>query len=528
MIKVVFVVLFFTFALSACQNQSDDRDKFIFVETSEGKVRGVADESVIAFRGIPYAAPPISELRWRAPQTPSIRGEVFLADTFGNRCYQNPSTAAQMMKAETFTQSESEDCLNMNIYRPRSTESKLPVLFWVHGGGLTAGSGSRPVNQGEELAKQGIVVVSFNYRLGAFGFFAHPELSESNLDEGTYNYGLMDQIAALKWVHQNIDSFGGDASRITIAGESAGAASVNALLASPLTEGLIAGAISQSGYIRNAHPRIASLIQTGDTAIEKMGLDFSARAGDENASIQDLRALDAKDVVKATDYLTYITFAVDGYTLLDNTYVAFENSNQRQVPLLIGSNDFEFGIVPPLIQRNLMKPYFSEEDFLALENLYGGESVRDSLLYSDYVFHSQARALASLHARSGLPVYMYRFAVASEGVVVPELDGQDIEGASHAGDLPYMFGNFTGDHKEPTDPSELHIQASKEMMAYWTNFVKKGNPNGENLARWEPFDGESLFQVKLGGSTTMADPWTARLDRINLILGDISSYLPSN
>ena len=521
MLTVFFLVVCFCVG---CQKYDSQQISFMSVESADGHIQGAQHDDVISFRGIPYAKAPVGELRWRAPQHLEKRNETLIADTFGKRCYQNPQSKTLMGSTESFTQGESEDCLYLNLYRPNSDVSGLPVLFWIHGGGLTAGSGSRPINQGEQLARQGIIVVSFNYRLGTFGFFAHPELSQNNPDPVTYNYGLLDQIAALKWVYENITSFGGDASKITIAGESAGAASVNALLASPLTEGMIAAAISQSGYTRDEHPRIAVLAKD-EKSIETMGAAFAQRAGFSSASMDDLRGMSSEQVVAATDYVTYITFAIDGYSLKENVYTTFENGRQHKVPLMIGSTDFEFGMVPPLIQRNLMKPYFSEDVFQGLATLYGSAAARDTLLYSDYIFHSQARAIASQHKRLGQPVFMYRFGVPSLGVQLPEFEGYDINGAYHAGELPYMFGNFTGDHKEPIPPSKEQIAVSDAMILYWSNFVKTGNPNGEGLELWREFDGKSVFSISETGLETIPDAWAQRLDTLNAIIGDLNSYL---
>ncbi len=494
---------------------------FAIADTQEGPVQAVPADGLLIYKGIPYAAPPVGELRWRAPQAALKREQLLLADSFGKRCMQRPPNPQLKKRPEAYTQPESEDCLYLNIYRPDSSEGNLPVMVWIPGGGLVTGSGSRPVNHGGNLAREGVVVVSINYRLGRFGFFAHPELSDLNPDNGAlYNFGLMDQIAALQWVQANISGFGGDPARVTIMGESAGAASVDALLTSPPARGLFSAAIAQSGYGRGPQPRVAALAHADDVPVEQIGLDIAKRLGTPEASLAELRAVSAEKIVEATDFSGFISFAIDGVNLTDDLSNEFAEGRQAPVPLLIGSTDFEFGMVPPAMQRQIMLGILPEAEHIGLAQDYGGAELRDHLLYNDYVFTAQARALALSQARLGQPVYLYRFAVPSAGMQLPLVGAAGVKGAGHASDLPYMFGNFTGDHGEPLAPDNEQRWVSRQMIRYWANFAKAGNPNGADLPAWSLFEGQSLMDFTLDGSQTVIDPWRDRLERVNRLLGD--------
>jgi len=485
--KHVFVVVLLL--LTACSEKTPELFP-LEVSTSEGTVAGAATNDTLSFKGVPYALPPVGELRWRAPQSPTQRKETLHTLEYQNRCYQRPVNPNFPPKQpEAYIQDESEDCLYLNIFRPAAEMQDLPVLFWIHGGGLVSGSGGRPVNNGSVLSQENIIVVTFNYRLGSFGFFAHPELSTKNEDEGLlFNYGLLDQIAALKWIKENIAHFGGNPNKITIAGESAGAASVNALLTSPLAVDLFQGAIIQSGYIRSPQPRIAALLDQHELGAETMGTALAKRLGNENATLQELRQTSAEDIVKATDFSSFIVFTVDGKSVVQESFAQLAQKKQHQVPLMIGTTDFEFGMVPPANQRQIMINAIGDEKVSALADIYKGEDIRDIMLYSDFVFHSQARAYATLHEQSGNPTFMYRFGITSGEVDVPESVKHLANGAYHANELPFMFGNFTGDHNEPTSPNQQLLDSSTMMRRYWANFVKHGSPNDSSLPEWKPFN----------------------------------------
>lgn len=492
---------------------------FISVRTTEGSVKGVKSDGIIAFKGIPYAAAPVGALRWRAPQRPPQRESMLIADTYGNRCMQRPVNPDFQRVKEHFTQDESEDCLYLNIYRPDTTATDLAVMVWIPGGGLVSGSGSRPVNHGGRLAGKDVLVVSINYRLGSFGFFAHPELSKENADNGKlFNYGLMDQIAALEWVQQNIVSFGGDPANVTIFGESAGGGSVDMLVASQAGKGLFHKAISQSGYGRGRQPRVATIAEEGDRVVENTGSKLAEALGMPDATLAGLRSAAASEIVKATDFSTYIDFAVDGVVVTKDMMLTMHSGQQAAIPMIIGATDFEFGMVPPEAQRGIMSTFFSADQMTALTPYYGSEAIRDKMLYSDYAFHSQNREFALAHERAGYTTFMYRFGMPAIGFANLETDFGTVYGAPHAGDMPYTFGNFTGDHMEPKEPDTDHLAVSELMMNYWTNFAKTGNPNGAALPEWPEYQGTTIMRFIPEKSGAVKDTWAERLDIINAFI----------
>ena len=492
---------------------------FAQVATVQGEVQGTADDGLVEYKGIPYAAPPTGDLRWRAPQPALMRDTVLVADDYGNRCIQRPATEGFAMN-DAFTQPQSEDCLNLNIYRPDNGDARLPVMVWIPGGGLVAGSGSRPVNHGGKLARLGVVVVAINYRLGSFGFFAHPELSARDPDGGRlFNYGLMDQIAALEWVRDNIGAFGGDPGNVTIFGESAGGYSVYALAASPAARGLFAKGISQSGYGRRGQPRVASLTGEGEAPIEEMGVELAERLGTPEAGLDELRAQPAEKIVEATDFGTFISLATDGVVLADDLWPVYDRGDAARVPLMIGATDSEFTMGAPEAQRAQLLRFMSEDVLDAMTPYYGNETQRDTYMYSEYVFHAQNRSVAVAHEKAGNAVYAYRFAMPGVDVERRELNGETIYGAYHAGDLPYMFGNFTGDHYDPTEPDETQRAVSQQMMRYWTNFARDGDPNGEGLPQWPAYQNQNTLYFTPDGVESRNDSWTERLDALNELAG---------
>ncbi|MFV8819293.1 carboxylesterase/lipase family protein [Haliea sp. E17] len=494
---------------------------FVQVATTEGEVQGISQDGLIEFKGIPYAAPPVGDLRWRAPQAPAARDSLLVADTYGNRCWQRPVMENGFQQKEAFTQPENEDCLYLNIYRPASADAKLPVMVWIHGGGLVSGSGSRPVNYGGKLAAHGAVVVAFNYRLGSFGFFAHPELSAENADEGRlFNYGLMDQIAALKWVQANIAAFGGDPQRVTIFGESAGGASVYALAGSPAAKGLFSGAIAQSGYGRGRQPRVASLAAAEDVVVESVGQGIAERAGNPEATLADLRALGAEQIVAATDFGGFISFAVDGQVITEDLGQSFASGRAAAVPMIIGATDSEFTMGPPEAIRGalLASSKLTMDMVESMTTYYGDEAKRDTYMYSDYVFHGVNRALTLAHEAQGQKVYNYRFAMPGAMSKPGELNGEKVYGAFHASDMPYTFGNFTGDHMEPKEPDARQLEVSEQVMSYWVNFATNGNPNGEGLPQWPESAGEYTMQFNPDVTEARKDVWNVRLDALNDLL----------
>lgn len=505
---------------------SDKVTSFLQVNSEQGPISGRSTGGLLYFRGIPYAQPPVGELRWRAPQPALERNEILnAAGGFANRCYQRPQNQS-WQKPEAYTQAESEDCLYMNIYRPDTDETDLPVMVWIHGGGLVNGAGSRPVNYGGNLARKNIVFVSFNYRLGTFGFFAHPELSSENPDQGRlFNYGLMDQIAALQWVQKNIRQFGGNPDNVTIFGESAGGYAVDMLVASQAKAGLFHKAISQSGYDRVVHPRVQALAADHHQVVEHKGTALAAALGQPNATLAALRQVPAAEIVKATNFDNFIAFAVDGVVVTEDVRSSFRDGKHARIPMLLGSTDLEFSMFAPEQQHKIMSDALPAEAMAELIPYYGSAQLRDTLLYSDYLFHAQARQLALYNNQAGLTNYVYRFGMPVTAMQNIEMKDGLIYGAPHAGELPYMFGNFTGDHMESTTPSEQERAVSDTMQTYWTNFAKYGNPNGPDdnaaaLPHWPAYNAESnmIMRFTPEGTKAHADTWVERLDKVNSYL----------
>ncbi|MDF0488445.1 carboxylesterase family protein [Sphingomonas sp. H39-1-10] len=407
-----------------------------------GALVGRSDDGVLSFKGIPFAAPPVGALRWRAPQPPAKWSGERDAGQYGHDCMQLPfpSDAAPLGTAPA------EDCLYANVWRPAHASAKLPVMVWIYGGGFVNGGSSPPTYSGAELAKRGIMVVSFNYRLGRFGTFAHPQLTAANPDNGLLaNYGYMDQLAALRWVRRNIAAFGGDPADVTIIGESAGGMSVHALITSPLATGLFHRAVIESGG-PSAEPG------TTLATAEGIGVAFAKSKGieaNDPRALAKLRALPADQVVDGLNLATMATppgqprtFTgpiADGRIAVD-TIAAYQNGRFSKVPVLLGATSDDIG----------------------------GPA--------GYMI-TGARKMAALFASNGIPTYYYRFSYVANAAQTAS--GQ---GAKHATDIPFFFDTASikyGDQTTDTDRA-----ASRTISNYLVNFVKRGDPNGDALAAW--------------------------------------------
>ena len=470
------------------------------VETLNGKVQGVVNESgtVVSFKGIPYAAPPVGDLRWKEPQPPVPWEGVRDAGKFCASCIQVnnrrlPWTDEYMINNET-----SEDCLFLNIWTPAKTASdNLPVLVYIHGGGMREGSGAIDVYDGEELAKKGIVVVTINYRVGLIGFLAHPWLSEESVHNASGNYGFMDQIAALKWVKDNIAAFGGNPEKITAAGQSAGSRSVHMLTASPLAKGLIQGAATFSGANMG---RITSFVSS-DTAMAR-GVRIAESRGAN--SLQELRAIPAADLIM--DFGA----SVDGYVLPEDIAAIFAKGQQNDVPIVAGlvSDEGSSGTDYGKQTVTQFKEYATKnygvkaKEFIDLypaktDDDAGHMSIeveRDKGRYDLYewaVFRSKT---------SKTPVYSYYF---SRGIPWPE---HPEFGAFHTGDIIYWFDIFKKLDRPWTATDSL---VAKTASSYFVNFVINGNPNAEGLPEWPAFDENKRETMELGTETRVIPVATA-------------------
>ncbi|HZY38060.1 MAG TPA: carboxylesterase family protein [Mucilaginibacter sp.] len=465
------------------------------VTVSNGRLEGTFNNAtgINSYKGIPYALPPVGNLRWKAPQPPASWSGVLKADHFSHMPMQKRVYSDMVFRADTM----SEDCLYLNVWTPtHKTTAKLPVLVYFYGGGFSAGDGSEARYDGESMAQKGIVAVTINYRLGIFGFFAHPELSAETPYHGSGDYGLMDQTAALVWVKKNIRAFGGDPDHITIAGESAGSIAVFGQMASPLSRNLIAGAIGESGaMIKPTLPAIS--LADG----ENIGADFAQKVGAK--SLADLRAKPASqlldDAAKPGNYR--LTETIDGYFLPKSPVDIFEAGEQAQVPLLIGWNSAEVpyqafmqGDMPTAENyTKKIKQRFGADSSTVLK-LYPGTTQDEAIksatgLASDtFIAYATWKWAEMQAATGGKPVYRYLFstprpkppgASAATGKMPSAMVG-----ASHASEIEFAMGNLGYDKVFPWTADDYKV--SETMEAYFANFIKTGNPNGPHLPRWTP------------------------------------------
>jgi para-nitrobenzyl esterase len=463
------------------------------VEIDTGLIKGTTGSSpeVRLFAGIPFAAPPTGENRWRAPQPVARWDGVRDATEFGPRCMQGgggPPREGAPPPLPT-----SEDCLHLNVWTTAdSADAKQPVMVWIHGGGFTGGSGSQAQYNGENLAKKGAVVVTLNYRLGGLGFFAHPELSRESGHAASGNYGFMDAVAAFEWVERNIEAFGGDADKVTAFGESAGSILITALLTSPRTEGLIDRVIAQSGAWMSP-PGSTGLAGTLARA-EEAGLTAAKELG--AASLAELRAKPANEILRGVRSSGMI---VDGYVLAEDPGRVFAAGRQHAVDVLAGSNKdegtfFQFG-GPQTADRftGTANRRFGDHaaDYLAIYPAGSDEEANRSYLasFSDE-FAWQMRALARSQAGVGARSFLYYFTR-----VPPSPPGRPSRGATHVAEVPYMFNNLA----EGTPWTDADRALADVMSSYWVNFARSGDPNGSGLPEWPAHSAEGFGRAMVLG-----------------------------
>jgi len=452
------------------------------VMTEYGKVQGYADDGLTIYKGIPFAAPPVGELRWKAPQPHEGWEGVKQTTEFGPNPYQGNGSG-----------NVSEDCLYINIWSPaKAADEKLPVLVWIYGGGFSFGSSSDAITNGQNLAHKGVIVATINYRVGPLGFLAHPELSAESSQGVSGNYGLMDQIAGLKWIRNNIEAFGGDPDKVTIFGESAGGISVSMLCASPEAKGLFVGAISESGgSFGPTRPTTypGENMKTLEQA-EAEGLTFAKNAGVQ--SLEEMRQLPPEKLPMGWGMGSAWPI-VDGYIIPDDQFKLYQAGDYNDVNVLIGYNSDEglsfsrerkaevfikntetrYG---PFAEK-LLEVYPTNGDFV-------GRSARN--LIRDAAFGWQTWSWARLQAQTGnSDVYLYYF---DEHMDLPKDSPQADHGSPHASEIAFVFQTYN--RQDPWMDEEA-IELSDTMSSYWTNFAKYGNPNGEGLPEWPEFDNET-------------------------------------
>ena len=472
---------------------------------AQGTLNGRQFDGVVSFKGIPYAAPPIGPLRWRPPESPAVWEGRRDASSVGAICVQPPANGDPGVGPPPM----SEDCLTLNVWAPARRSEPLPVMVWIHGGGYNNGSGTPPLYDGTNLARRGLVLVTINYRLGRLGFFDHPALAAGRgADDPAGNYGVMDQIAALRWVRDNIGAFGGDPDRVTIFGESAGGAGVMQLMVAPTARGLFQQAVVQSALGRQRSTLLAD-DRPGRPSAQSLGIAFGRSAGLPDATADDLRALPAERFLTPMPAFYSDNLLVDGKVLPEDVVEAFAAGRQAQVPMIIGTNSAEFWWIRPADAGAYGRTddAMTDAEYDALLSAYDGQDGYDAHVVSDLIFNEPARHLARLHARSGNPTFLYRFDVVAESN--PEPSG----GATHASERPYVFDNL---HTVGRPMGQRDGQAARAMADYWTTFATAGDPNGGDRPVWPEFGAtpDELLEFTNAGPEAKAVPFATRLDLI--------------
>lgn len=486
----------------------------VSVKTSYGILEGLDISGIKTFKGVPFAAPPTGDNRWREPQPLQPWQGIRECHDYAPDPMQEPIFGDMNFGADSI----SEDCLYLNIWTPAITmNEKLPVLIYFNGGGLMAGSGSEPRYAGMAMARRGMICVTANYREGIFGFFAHPELSKETAYKGSGNYGFLDQQAAVRWVHENISLFGGDPERITIAGESAGSMSVSALMASPLSRGLFAQAIGSSGSVI-ADKRVNSLAEA-----EKAGVEMMRRMGYKN--VKEMRRVPAEVLMKQANVRNVPVYNIDNHFLTEQPLATYAAGRQMRVPLLVGGNSLEmspaayFGYITMSGREITMEDIAKTASGMFGDNtdemlsLYGITAPDDIYkqpgidLCGDLFLAYSTWRWGNIHnATSGQPVYRYLYSrerpkMMIEGKVAGLAGGvkdkteaeevvenkiPEIHGAVHSADIEYAMGNLPTNRVYDWQPEDYMV--SDIFMGYYANFVKTGNPNGIGLPQWLPLD----------------------------------------
>ena len=486
----------------------------VSVKTSYGILEGLDISGIKTFKGVPFAAPPTGDNRWREPQPLQPWQGIRECHDYAPDPMQEPIFGDMNFGADSI----SEDCLYLNIWTPAITmNEKLPVLIYFNGGGLMAGSGSEPRYAGMAMARRGMICVTANYREGIFGFFAHPELSKETAYKGSGNYGFLDQQAAIRWVHENISLFGGDPERITIAGESAGSMSVSALMASPLSRGLFAQAIGSSGSVI-ADKRVKSLAEA-----EKAGMEMMRRMGYKN--VKEMRKVPAEVLMKQANVRNVPVYNIDNHFLTEQPFATYAAGRQMRVPLLVGGNSLEMSPAAYFGDITMSGREITMEDIAKTASGMFGDNTDEMLslygitapddiykqpgidLCGDLFLAYSTWRWGNIHnATSGQPVYRYLYSrerpkMMIEGKVAGLAGGvkdkteaeevvenkiPEIHGAVHSADIEYAMGNLPTNRVYDWQPEDYMV--SDIFMGYYANFVKTGNPNGIGLPQWLPLD----------------------------------------
>lgn len=510
MIRTFGLILFAALAGAAVAATVDE------VRVESGALKGVTAGGVVAFKGIPFAAPPTGQNRWRAPQPAAPWKGVRSAAEYGSDCMQLPfpgDAAPLGVKPE-------EDCLYLNVWTPAQRPArKLPVMVWIYGGGFVNGGSSPAVYDGTHFAEKGVVLVSFNYRLGRFGFFAHPALTKEDPNAPLGNYCFLDQIAALKWVKKNIANFGGDAGNVTLFGESAGGMSVLTMMTTPLAHGLFQKAVIESGggrsgigpmrHVHESTPKLPSGEAVGVAFAEKAGIK-----GDDAAALAALRALPADRVCDRLNMAsmgnpTYAGPMIDGKIVLESSEEALRDGHAMKIPVMIGANSSDIGFSFAKSMDELFAPFGADKE--KAEAIYDPEKSGEfrkvgMLVAADRMMIEPARFVARTVSAAGEPAYEYRFSYVAESM------RKTWKGAPHATEIPFVFDTVAARYGKELAPADE--ATAKAALAYWVAFAKTGNPDGEGRPHWPPYTAkdDELMNFTLEGPVAEHDAWKARLD----------------
>ncbi|MGD9161787.1 MAG: carboxylesterase family protein [Desulfobacteraceae bacterium] len=494
--SLLLALTFFTFACDSSTDKAESTAPEVKAEVSEalpltttvevtgGTIEGVEQDGILIYKGIPFAAPPVGNLRWKAPAPVQPWTGVKKVDAFCNACMQTSGAMGNSAPV-------SEDCLYLNVWTPaKKVNENLPVIYWVHGGGYMGGSTSTPMYDGTGFAKKGVVLVSVAYRLGPFGFLAHPELSRES-GHGSGTYGMLDMVEGLEWVKENVAKFGGDPSNVTIFGHSAGGAAISLLAATPLTKGLFHRAICMSGGSftpLQTSPQVG--ISMGLPSLnfaESTGADFLKELG--VAGISEARALSAEDIQKnMAGGFGGMRFkpAVDGYLISNDLYSLYEEGNFNDTPVLVGHTSDEMGsfggtqeLTPEQFEEQIKTQYGSQADMVLAVYPHSteAEATRASKDNRNDTFTWNTLAWSRLQTRNGKnKAYQYYFDYHPNSP-----DG----GSGHGSDVPYAFQTLGGG--PAGEPGEADLKLSDMISSYWINFAKTGDPNGPELPEWPAF-----------------------------------------
>ncbi len=485
------------------------------VRIDSGRLKGVIAGKVVAFKGIPYAAPPVGANRWRAPQPVAVWKGVRPAATFGADCMQLPFPG----DAAPLGNKPAEDCLYANVWAPLQRSGKLPVMVWIYGGGFVNGGSSPAVYDGSHFAERGVVFVSFNYRVGRFGFFAFPALTKEDPNALMGNYCFMDQIALLKWVRKNIARFGGDARNVTLFGESAGGASVLTMMTSPMAHGLFQKAIVESGggrslmgpmrQIHESAPKLPSGESVGVAFAEKAGIK-----GEDAAALAALRALPAERVVDGLNMAsmgnpTYAGPMIDGRVVVESSEQAMLGGRAMKIPVIAGANSSDIGFSFAKSMDELFGPFGANRE--KAEEVYNPEKSAEfrkigTVVAMDRMMIEPARFVVRVAADAGQAAYEYRFSYVAESL------RKTWKGAPHATEIPFVFDTVAARYTK--DLADADEAIAKAAIGYWVAFAKTGNPDGEGRPHWPRYSAtdDELMNFTNSGPVAEHDAWKARLD----------------